>query len=124
MEPSSPIKTNLAQAVKGLKTGRFDQVVVLVNRYDGIDLSDDVAGFSVSDGKPYSESLVDLYQEACRTGSQSTLMRTVRTIEQGLGAQCARREGFSNSDYGCGSYPFVEGQDIASLLFQSNGYPD
>ena len=101
-------KTNLAQAVKGLKTGRFDQVVVLVNRYDGIDLSDDACRILVFDGKPYSESLVDLYQEACRTGSQSTLMRTVRTIEQGLG-----RSVRGEKDY---SAIVIMGADLIRLL--------
>jgi Rad3-related DNA helicase len=71
--------------VEDLRQGRFDQTVVLVNRYDGIDLPDDTCRILVFDAKPYSESLIDLYQEMCRPDSEATQMRTVRTVEQGLG---------------------------------------
>jgi replicative superfamily II helicase len=73
------------EAVDGLKKGEFEKTVVLVNRYDGIDLPDDACRVLVFDSKPYSESLIDLYQEACRPDSEATLMRTVRTVEQGMG---------------------------------------
>jgi Rad3-related DNA helicase len=61
------------------------KTIVLVNRYDGIDLPDDACRILVFDSKPYSESLIDLYQEACRPDSGATLMRTIRTVEQGTG---------------------------------------
>ena len=34
-------KSTVWNAVSDLKKGQFDQAVILVNRYDGIDLSDD-----------------------------------------------------------------------------------
>lgn len=101
-------KTNVTEAVKGLKTGRFDQAVVLANRYDGIDLSDEACRILVFDGKPYSESLIDLYQEGCRAGSQSTLIRTIRTVEQGLG-----RSVRGEKDY---SAIVIMGPDLIRLL--------
>ncbi len=109
-------KTTVWEAVSDLKKGKYDQAVVLVNRYDGIDLSDDACRILILDGKPYSESLIDLYQEACRTGSQSTLMRTVRTIEQGLG-----RSVRGEKDY---SVVVILGSDLIRLLRDktSRGY--
>jgi replicative superfamily II helicase len=78
-------KDSLSDIVDGLKTGEVENTVVLANRYDGIDLPDDACRILVFDSKPYSESLVDLYQEACRPDSEATLMRTIRTVEQGMG---------------------------------------
>jgi replicative superfamily II helicase len=78
-------KGSLADLVDGLKKGEFEKAVVLANRYDGIDLPDDACRILVFDSKPYSESLVDLYQESCRPDSEATLMRTIRTVEQGMG---------------------------------------
>ena len=101
-------KSSVAQAIKGLRAGKFDQVVVLANRYDGIDLSDNSCRVLIIDGKPYSESLIDLYQETCRAGSQYTLMRTVRTIEQGLG-----RSVRGEKDY---SAIIILGADLIRLL--------
>lgn len=101
-------KSSVGNAVKNLKSGKYDQTVVLVNRYDGIDLSDDSCRILVFDGKPYSESLIDLHQEMCRSGSQSTLMRTVRTIEQGLG-----RSVRGEKDY---SAIVILGTDLTRLL--------
>lgn len=68
-----------------MRKGAYAQTLVLVNRYDGIDLPDDSCRVLIFDGKPYSESLVDLYEEDCRPESDTTLMRLVRTIEQGMG---------------------------------------
>lgn len=78
-------KETLADIIDGLKRGEFEKAVVLANRYDGIDLPDDSCRILVFDSKPYSESLTDLYQEFCRPDSEATLMRTIRTVEQGMG---------------------------------------
>ena len=78
-----------------MRKGSYEQSVVLVNRYDGIDLPDDACRILVIDGKPYSESLIDLYQEGCRPASDSTLMRLVRTIEQGMGRSVRGEKDYS-----------------------------
>ena len=78
-------KETVSETIDGLKCGEFERAVVLVNRYDGIDLPDDSCRILVFDSKPYSESLTDLYQESCRPDSKTTLMRTIRTVEQGMG---------------------------------------
>lgn len=78
-------KDTVSKIIDGLKRGKFEQTVVLANRYDGIDLPDDSCRILVFDSKPYSENLTDLYQEFCRPDSEATLMRTIRTVEQGMG---------------------------------------
>jgi replicative superfamily II helicase len=101
-------KDALGNVVDELKSGKFKESLVLVNRYDGIDLPDDSCRILILDGKPYSESLIDLYQESCRANSQSTIMRTVRTIEQGLG-----RSVRGEKDY---SVIIVTGTDITRFI--------
>ncbi|WP_455388511.1 helicase C-terminal domain-containing protein [Petrachloros mirabilis] len=71
--------------VEKLRSGERASVLVVVNRYDGIDLPDDACRMLVFDSEPYSESLIDLYAELCRPNSETTLIRKMRTIEQGLG---------------------------------------
>jgi replicative superfamily II helicase len=78
-------KETLWDIVDRLKKGEYEKTVVLANRYDGIDLPDDACRILVFDSKPHSESLIDLHQESCRPHSEATLMRTIRTIEQGMG---------------------------------------
>ena len=78
-------KENVADIIAELKNGEVEKTVVLVNRYDGIDLPDNSCRVLIFDSRPYTENLFDLYQESCRPDSEATLMRTVRTIEQGMG---------------------------------------
>jgi replicative superfamily II helicase len=101
-------KDTVATAIDTLKNGQFANTLVLVNRYDGIDLPDSTCRILIFDGKPYSESLIDLYQEACRPDSEATLMRTVRTIEQGMG-----RSVRGEKDY---SVVVIIGADITRLV--------
>jgi hypothetical protein len=71
--------------IEKLRQGNRDNVLVIANRYDGIDLPDASCRFLIFDSEPYSESLVDLYIESCRSSSETTAIRKARTIEQGLG---------------------------------------
>ncbi|WP_241051716.1 DEAD/DEAH box helicase family protein [Achromobacter xylosoxidans] len=86
---------SLSGAIQDLREGNYEKTIVLVNRYDGIDLPDDTCRVLIFDGKPYSESLVDLYEEACRPDSVATLMRTVRTVEQGMGRSVRGEKDYS-----------------------------
>ncbi|MDX0609400.1 DEAD/DEAH box helicase [Sinorhizobium medicae] len=99
---------NIGEAIAALKKGECEQTVVLANRYDGIDLPDKACRILIFDSKPHSESLADLYQEHCRPNSAATLMRTVRTVEQGMG-----RSVRGEKDY---SVIVVVGSDIVRLL--------
>lgn len=88
-------KGTMTEIVGSLRRGEFEKAVVLANRYDGVDLPDDACRILVFDGKPYSESLIDLHQEDCRPDSEATLMRTVRTIEQGMGRSVRGEKDYS-----------------------------
>lgn len=101
-------RETVAATIEVLLDGKYEHTVVLANRYDGIDLPDDSCRILIFDSKPYSESLIDLYQEMCRPDSEATLMRTIRTIEQGMG-----RSVRGEKDY---SVVIVVGTDITRLL--------
>ncbi len=78
-------KDSIALAIERLRQNQFDSPLVIVNRYDGIDLPDSMCRILVFDSMPYSESLIDRYEEDCRATSDITAIRSARTIEQGLG---------------------------------------
>lgn len=101
-------KETVAAAIQGLRKEAYENAVVLMNRYDGIDLPDDTCRTLIFDGKPFSESLIDLYEEMCRPDSVATLMRTVRTVEQGMG-----RSVRGEKDY---SVVIIIGSDITRLV--------
>jgi replicative superfamily II helicase len=82
-------------AVDALKRGDCEKTVVLANRYDGVDLPDRTCRVLVFDSRPYSESLADIYAEQVRPGSEATLMRTVRTVEQGMGRSVRGEKDYS-----------------------------
>lgn len=81
--------------VSALKRGECEKTVVLANRYDGVDLPDQACRILIFDSKPYSESLIDIYLERCRPNSAATLMRTVRSVEQGMGRSVRGEKDFS-----------------------------
>ena len=101
-------KDTVGADIEHLRKGHYEKAVVLANRYDGIDLPDDTCRILIFDGKPHSESLIDLYQEVCRPNSEATLMRTIRTVEQGMG-----RSVRGEKDY---SVVIIVGADITRLL--------
>jgi replicative superfamily II helicase len=86
---------DIATQINALREGKHENTIVLVNRYDGIDLPDASCRILIFDSKPYSESLSDLYQEHCRSKSEATLMRTVRSVEQGMGRSVRGEKDYS-----------------------------
>lgn len=103
-----PKTENIGTVIEALSKGEFENTVVLANRYDGIDLPDKTCRILIFDSKPYAESLTDLYEEQCRPHSAATLMRVVRTVEQGMG-----RSVRGEKDY---SVVVVIGSDLVRLL--------
>ncbi len=101
-------KETVSDIIEDLRNGDYEKTVVLANRYDGIDLPDDVCRILIFDGRPFSESLVDLYHESCRPTSEATLIRTIRTVEQGMG-----RSVRGEKDY---SVVVVNGPDVTRLV--------
>ncbi|MGO7530591.1 DEAD/DEAH box helicase family protein [Rhizobium leguminosarum] len=88
-------KDNVSEAIADLKKGKYDKTLVLANRYDGVDLPDNTCRILVFDSRPYSESLIDLHQEHIRPNSETTLMRTIRSIEQGMGRSVRGEKDYS-----------------------------
>lgn len=105
-------KDTVSEAIGKLKDSNFQQTLVLVNRYDGIDLPDSSCRILIFDSSPYAENLSDLYQESCRPRSEATLMRVIRSIEQGMG-----RSVRGEKDY---SIIIVVGTGIVRLLREKN----
>jgi len=63
-------KDTIDDEIARLRNKRCEVPLVIVNRYDGIDLPDDVCRILVFDSKPYSEALTDRYEESCRAASR------------------------------------------------------
>lgn len=54
-------RDTVAEIIRRLRRGDYEHTAVLANRYDGIDLPDNTCRVLVFDGKPFSESLIDLH---------------------------------------------------------------
>lgn len=79
------VTNDIFDFVKSLKDGNYSQTVVFANRYDGIDLPDNACRILILDSKPYFDSLLDRYEEDCRTDSDIINIRIAQKVEQGLG---------------------------------------
>lgn len=77
--------TNIETKIASLKAGSYKNTLVIVNRYDGIDLPDNACRVLIIDSRPYSESVLDRYMERCLGNGDAIAMATARKIEQGLG---------------------------------------
>jgi replicative superfamily II helicase len=78
-------KEDIQEKVKALRDRNCEKTLVIVNRYDGIDLPDDACRILVIDSKPHPETLIDRYIESCRSNSEVVATKIARTIEQGMG---------------------------------------
>ena len=88
-------------------------LVVLSNRYDGVDLPNKTCRILVIDGRPSYVSLRDQYLASVRSGSPLVDARLGQVIEQGLG-----RAVRSGSDY---CVVFILGADLVRfLLYEQN----
>lgn len=76
---------NIISTIDTLKKGEFSKLVVINNRYDGIDLPDESCRVLIIDSMPFFNSLSDKYEENCRPNSEIINKRIAQKIEQGLG---------------------------------------
>lgn len=81
--------------VKSLKDGNYRDSVVFVNRYDGIDLPDNSCRILILDSKPFFDSLLDRYEEDCRSNSDIINIRIAQKVEQGLGRSVRGEKDYS-----------------------------
>ncbi len=86
---------DIFEAVKSLKDGNYSQAVVFANRYDGIDLPDSACRILIIDSKPYFDSLLDRYEEDCRSESDIMNIRIAQKVEQGLGRSVRGEKDYS-----------------------------
>lgn len=75
------IKETIAQ----MKAGTMQVPTVFANRYDGIDLADNMCRALIIDSMPVFSSLPDIYEESCRITSDLVNIKIAQKIEQGLG---------------------------------------
>ena len=58
---------NIFEEINKLKDTQYSNTVVIVNRYDGIDLPDNCCRILIIDSIPYASSLTEKYEEECRS---------------------------------------------------------
>lgn len=88
-------KNTIYQGVQELRTQHVG-LVVLVNRYDGIDLPNTACRLLVIDGLPDVRRLIDKVSQSLLLGSEKTKDEIIQKIEQGMG------RGVRSSDDFCG----------------------
>lgn len=86
---------DLFDCVQKLKNGNFSDAMAFVNRYDGIDLPDRSCRILILDSKPYFDSLLDRYEEDCRSTSDIINIRIAQKVEQGLGRSVRGEKDYS-----------------------------
>ncbi len=87
--------SDIFEIVKSLKDGNYSQAIVFANRYDGIDLPDSACRILIIDSKPYFDSLIDRYEEDCRSESDIINIRIAQKVEQGLGRSVRGEKDYS-----------------------------
>ncbi len=105
-------KDNIERFISALKE-RHIGLVILINRYDGIDLPDDACRLLVIDGLPPLHSEYDKYMQSINPTSNLLLREQIQRIEQGMG-----RGVRSNSDSCC---VVLMGSNLADVLIRNKG---
>jgi hypothetical protein len=86
---------SIFQEVNQLKSGKTDKTVVIVNRYDGVDLPDDACRILILDSCPFADSLTERHEEYCRSNSEIISTKIAQKIEQGLGRSVRGEKDYS-----------------------------
>ncbi|MGC5225122.1 helicase C-terminal domain-containing protein [Micromonospora sp. DT81.3] len=81
----------ITQAVKDLGSGQVGLVVV-INRYDGIDLPDDACRLLIIDNLPFAFSGSDRREAVALRNSQAMVARQLQRLEQGMGRGVRSRD--------------------------------
>lgn len=77
-------RSNLEAGVNALRAGHVG-LVVLVNRYDGVDLPDEACRVLIIDGLPGAVSQLEAVDASVLQGSGAFVNRQMQRIEQGMG---------------------------------------
>lgn len=78
-------RKDIFSQIDNLKKGIYGNILVINNRYDGIDLPDESCRILIIDSMPYFEDLSDRYEERCRPNSEVVNKKLAQKIEQGIG---------------------------------------
>lgn len=78
-------RENLHEGVEQLKKEPHTGLIVLSNKYDGIDLPYDACRLLVLDGLPEVRHLADRYEQSVLSDGDEILSRQMQRIEQGMG---------------------------------------
>lgn len=105
-------KDKIFEEINKLKDNQYSNTVVLVNRYDGIDLPDNCCRILIIDSIPYASSLIENYEEECRSNSDQINIKIAQKIEQGLG-----RSVRGDKDY---SVILIIGYDLVKFIKSIN----
>lgn len=100
--------SNMKETIRNLNTLNKGNSYVFINRYDGIDLSDEMCRILIIDNMPIFENLSDRYEVSCREDSDLINIKKAQKIEQGMG-----RSVRSLKDY---SVILVIGPDITGFM--------
>lgn len=88
-------KETIEQLLSSAKNGEHEKTIVLVNRYDGVDLPDDACRILIVDSLPTCQSLADRYELNCREDSDIVNQRLAQKIEQGIGRSVRGEKDYS-----------------------------
>ena len=101
-------KDNIYAGVERLKKEKVG-LVILVNRYDGIDLPKDACRILVIDGLPDVRRQIDKVNQSILMGNDRLTSQTIQRIEQGMG------RGVRSSDDHC--VVFLMGKNLTGQLY-------
>lgn len=102
-----PRDREIEAAVNKLRSSK-GHLVVLTNRYDGIDLPGDACRLLIMHGLPKHSSLAELYTSAARQTSRTVKAAIAQRVEQGMG-----RAVRSNTDYAA---ILIVGSELADFI--------
>lgn len=106
-------KINLDSGVTKLKGNQKIGLVILINRYDGVDLPKDACRLLVIDGVPNISREIDKVNSIFLAGSSIRQYQLIQKIEQGMG------RGVRSSEDHCAV--FLMGQGLISQIYVDNG---
>lgn len=101
---------NLDEGVKLLQKQHVG-LVVLINKYDGIDLPKSACDVLVIDGLPDVRRAIDKIEEGVLFGTEQVLMQRIQRIEQGMG------RGVRSNDDHC--LVFLMGKTLTNFLYKA-----
>ena len=103
---------NMEEGISQLKAGHVG-LVVLINKYDGVDLPEDACRILVIDGLPPMNTLYDFYEMNALPNSSRIKCQQIQKLEQGMG-----RGVRSNSDT-CAIV--LMGRELSDVIYGRNG---